>query len=181
MSMCRLVSCVIGRGSGCTLLFGCAVLSHSYDPIVCSLPGSSVYGVLQATILEWVAISFSICLHTCFHFFIVWLAIFPWGMRLKRRMDNPRKSKSLGQKRDCGCWRIADSGHGNVSSFKKDLTSWTCLLYSTHESCSLPGLESILQFLVKCCSIIMNIHFIECPLTSNVITFCYKFCYNIIC
>ena len=29
------------------------------DPIDCSLPGSSVYGVLQARILEWVAISFS--------------------------------------------------------------------------------------------------------------------------
>ena len=30
-----------------------------WDPIDCSLPGSSVRGVLQATMLEWVAISFS--------------------------------------------------------------------------------------------------------------------------
>ena len=29
------------------------------DPIDCSLPGSSVRGILQARILEWVAISFS--------------------------------------------------------------------------------------------------------------------------
>ena len=29
------------------------------DPVDCSLPDSSVYGVLQARILEWVAISFS--------------------------------------------------------------------------------------------------------------------------
>ena len=29
------------------------------DPMDCSPPGSSVYGVLQARILEWVAISFS--------------------------------------------------------------------------------------------------------------------------
>ena len=29
------------------------------DPMDCSLPGSSVHGILQATILEWVAISFS--------------------------------------------------------------------------------------------------------------------------
>jgi len=29
------------------------------DPVDCSLPGSSVYGILQARILEWVAISFS--------------------------------------------------------------------------------------------------------------------------
>ena len=30
-----------------------------FDPMDCSLPGSSVHGVLQARILEWVAISFS--------------------------------------------------------------------------------------------------------------------------
>ena len=30
-----------------------------YDPMNCSLPGSSVHGIFQASILEWVAISFS--------------------------------------------------------------------------------------------------------------------------
>ena len=30
-----------------------------YDPIDCSLPGSSVYGIFQAIVLEWIAISFS--------------------------------------------------------------------------------------------------------------------------
>ena len=35
------------------------VMFDSFDPIVCSLPGSSVRGILQARILEWVAISFS--------------------------------------------------------------------------------------------------------------------------
>ena len=34
-------------------------MSDSLDPIDCSLSGSSVYGILQARILEWVAISFS--------------------------------------------------------------------------------------------------------------------------
>ena len=29
------------------------------DPMDCSLPGSSVYGILQARILDWVAISLS--------------------------------------------------------------------------------------------------------------------------
>ena len=29
------------------------------DPVDCSLPGSSVHGILQARIQEWVAISFS--------------------------------------------------------------------------------------------------------------------------
>ena len=37
-------------------------LSHVWlfcDPMDCSTPGSSVYGISQARILEWVAISFS--------------------------------------------------------------------------------------------------------------------------
>ena len=34
-------------------------MSDSFDPVNCSLPGSSVQGILQARILEWVAISFS--------------------------------------------------------------------------------------------------------------------------
>ena len=29
------------------------------NPVDCSLPGSSVHGILQARVLEWVAISFS--------------------------------------------------------------------------------------------------------------------------
>ena len=29
------------------------------DPMVCSLPGSSIPGILQARVLDWVAISFS--------------------------------------------------------------------------------------------------------------------------
>ena len=34
------------------------------DPMDCSLPGSSAHGILQARVLEWVAISFSECIFT---------------------------------------------------------------------------------------------------------------------
>ena len=34
-------------------------VSNICDPMACSLPGSSVHGILQAKILEWIAISFS--------------------------------------------------------------------------------------------------------------------------
>ena len=34
------------------------------DPMVCSLPGSSVRGIFQARVLEWGAIAFSIPLVT---------------------------------------------------------------------------------------------------------------------
>ena len=30
-----------------------------WDPMDCSLPGSSIHGIFQARVLEWVAISFS--------------------------------------------------------------------------------------------------------------------------
>ena len=33
--------------------------THS-DPMDCSLPGSSIHGIFQARVLEWVAIAFSI-------------------------------------------------------------------------------------------------------------------------
>ena len=29
------------------------------DPVDCSLPGSSLHGIFQARVLEWIAISFS--------------------------------------------------------------------------------------------------------------------------
>ena len=34
----------------------CPTLS---DPMDCSLPGSSIHGIFQAIVLEWIAISFS--------------------------------------------------------------------------------------------------------------------------
>ena len=39
-------------------LFSRLFVSDSWDPVNCSPPGSSVHGILQARILEWVAISF---------------------------------------------------------------------------------------------------------------------------
>ena len=43
---------------GCRV--SCSVMSNSLlGPMDCSLPGSSIHGILQERILEWVAISFS--------------------------------------------------------------------------------------------------------------------------
>ena len=44
-----------GEGEG-EVVQSCPTLC---DPMDCSLPGSSVHGILQARILEWVTISFS--------------------------------------------------------------------------------------------------------------------------
>ena len=37
----------------------CSVMPDFCNPMDCSLPGSSVHGILQVRILEWVAIPFS--------------------------------------------------------------------------------------------------------------------------
>ena len=45
------------------------------DPMDHSLPGSSVHGILQARILEWVAISFYIWIHYQVHFHTITLIL----------------------------------------------------------------------------------------------------------
>ena len=50
------------------------------DPMDCSLPGSSVCEILQARVLEWVAISFSMYHVFRFHILsdIIWYLSFSW-------------------------------------------------------------------------------------------------------
>ena len=52
----RLDDVVLKEQSVCEVAQSCPTLC---DPMDCSLPGSSAHGILQARILEWVAISFS--------------------------------------------------------------------------------------------------------------------------
>ena len=59
-SECR---CTSRNVQGCGILFVCVLVTQSCltlcDPMDYSLPSSSVHGILQAKILEWVAIPFS--------------------------------------------------------------------------------------------------------------------------
>ena len=41
------------------LMFACSVMFKSSQPMDCIPPGSSVHGIFQARVLEWVAISYS--------------------------------------------------------------------------------------------------------------------------
>ena len=49
------------RKTTCPITKWVKLLSHVRlcDPMNCSLPGSSVHGIIQARVLEWIAISFS--------------------------------------------------------------------------------------------------------------------------
>ena len=55
------ICCYLGVCMG-SVTQSCLTLS---DPMDCGLPDSSVHGILQARILEWVAISFSRGCHPC--------------------------------------------------------------------------------------------------------------------
>ena len=48
-----------GTGKGMKVKWICSVVSNSLWPHDCSLPDSSVHGIFQAIVLEWIAISFS--------------------------------------------------------------------------------------------------------------------------
>ena len=43
---------------GVTYCCSCSVVPDSLRPMDCSLPGSSVHGIFQARVLDWVAIAF---------------------------------------------------------------------------------------------------------------------------
>ena len=55
--MSKSVLCMFSSRS--FMVSGGGLVTMSCDPIDCSLPGSSVHGILQARILEWIAISLS--------------------------------------------------------------------------------------------------------------------------
>ena len=72
LSLSKLREMVKDREARCTQSMGSQNLGHDIScacmlshvrlfvtPVDCSLPGSSVHGILQARILEWVAITFS--------------------------------------------------------------------------------------------------------------------------
>ena len=57
------MNCCLGSGgSVCVCVCVCVLVAQSwltlYNPTDCSLPGSSLHEILQARILEWVAIPF---------------------------------------------------------------------------------------------------------------------------
>ena len=62
------------RACVCVCACVCELLSHvrlfATDPMDCSLPGSPIHGILQARVLEWVAISFCV-LQTLLYIIII--------------------------------------------------------------------------------------------------------------
>ena len=52
-------TCTVAAAAAAKSLQSCPTLC---DPMDCSLPGSRVHGILQARVLEWVAIVFSLAL-----------------------------------------------------------------------------------------------------------------------
>ena len=94
------------------------VMSNSCNPMDCSLPCSSVHGILQARVLEWVAISF------CFHFLTLRLFVcfgslgFPGGASGKdypgKGNVNPLQYPCLETPMNRGAWQATVHGVARV-------------------------------------------------------------------
>ena len=102
-------------------LFGSVLITQPYptifDPMDCSLPGSSVHGILQARILVWVAICFSRgssrprdwtqVSHIAGRFFTIWTTR---EARIFGNWDSNRSSDllkfTLDPRLNCQIWQI---------------------------------------------------------------------------
>ena len=96
--------------------WSCSVVSNSHDPMECSLPGSSAYGIFQARVLEWVAIAFSI-----FHAYS-----FSNLESVESSSFLPTRSQGFSYQADFGCWQ--------GSSVTGTITPQICLDFSELES-----------------------------------------------
>ena len=84
-------------------------MSDSCDPVDCSLPGSSVHVILQARILEWVAISFSNA----------------WKWKMESESEVVQSCPTLGDPMDCSL--PGSSAHGIFQA--RGLERGACLLH----------------------------------------------------
>ena len=80
----------------------CLTPGHSID---CSPPGSSVHGVFQATILEWVAISFSKGSSSLRDQTCVFWVIYHWATKALQNTVQDFLCGSAGKEPSCQCRR----------------------------------------------------------------------------
>ena len=123
----------------------CLTLS---DPRDCSLPGSSIHGIFQARVLEWVAIAFSTtCIKTQKHYpckqsFLLASVQFSCSVvsdsvrphrwqptRLARPWDSPGKNTGVGCHCLLQCMKVKSESE----------VAQSCLTLSDPRDCSLPG------------------------------------------
>ena len=115
-------------GVGCHFLLQCMkVKSESEvtqscptlsDPIDCSLPGSSIHGIFQAIVLEWVAIAFSVTnLDSILKSRDITL---PTKVRLVKAMVFPVVMYG------CDSWTVKKAEHRRIDAF--ELWCWRRLL-----------------------------------------------------
>ena len=82
-------------------------MSDSCDPVDQSLPGSSVHGIFQARMLEWVAISFS---NLFFFFKFIYLTALLW--KILKEMGIPDHLTCLLRNLYAGKEATVRTGHG---------------------------------------------------------------------
>ena len=121
-------------------------MPDSIDPMDCSLPGSSVHGILQARVLEWGAIAFSDLMSR--QMLIVDVPKY-FMDELKIRIHGPSLPVVFNQRRTRATiyWRRVGAGdlltpsHRQLSGKRAGLPCWLCplALGSLHHGTVFPG------------------------------------------
>ena len=127
-------------GVGCHFLLQCMKVKNEViqscptlsDPMDCSLPGSSIHGIFQARVLEWVAIAFSeVHLYMGFKKNVYYTVL--WASQVVLMVKNPPASVGV---RDVGLIpgleRSPGGGHGK-------LLQYSCLENRQNRQKSLAG------------------------------------------
>ena len=96
----------VGKESESEIAQSCPTLCDSLD---CKLPGSSIHGIFQAKILEWVAISFSVGKESACSAGDMGL-IPRSGRSPGEGNDNPLQYSCLESSKDTGAWRVTVDG-----------------------------------------------------------------------
>ena len=79
------------------------------NPMDCSLPGSSIHGIFQARVLEWVAIAFSVKLSSVLKSRDITL---PTNVRIVKAMVFPVVMN------ECESWTIKKAEHRRIDAFE---------------------------------------------------------------
>ena len=86
------------------------------DPMDCSLPGSSIHGIFQARVLEWVAIAFSGILIVMVYYMERIQIKINWGKRCIRQNKEIPNEEELLISSPCGVMNTLLSGHQYVTT-----------------------------------------------------------------
>ena len=141
-------------GVGCHFLLQCMKMKSESevtqscptlrDPMDCSLPGSSVHGIFQARVLEWVAIAFSVLLCTLGHHNL--------SLGTLHKAEQARDAFKLHGSVQFSRSGVSDSATPRIAARQASLS-----ITNSRSSLKLTSIESVMpsSHLILCCPLLL--------------------------